>query len=89
MWKMRLLVSSDVASGLSSRRKHDEGDVDVAQHRELHCLLGQSCLTLGIGYLPRARILQPPDLDLPSTHFLNLSALLNHLLLLSLLFFCL
>lgn len=87
----RLLVSSDVDSGLPSRGKHDKGDVDVAQDGELHCLLGESCLALGVGYLPSARSLQPPDLKLHSTHFsvcLSFSQLSFHLLLLSAVFFC-
>lgn len=87
----RLLVSSDVDSGLSSRGKHDKGDVDVAQDGELHCLLGESCLALGVGYLPSARSLQPPDLKLHSTHFsvsLSFSQLSFLLLLLSAVLFC-
>jgi len=68
---------------LAGGGEDDERDVGVAEHRELLRLLEQPAPALGVGHLPRCRVLYPPYLPPLARHLsLSLAAAARRLLLL-------
>jgi hypothetical protein len=61
-------VSARVLEQFVLRVEHDEGNVAVAQHAELHGLLHQTILALGEGDLAVALVRNADDFDLLPPH---------------------
>lgn len=49
-------------------REHDEGDLSITKDGELLSFLHNTIPSFGVGDLPVRLVLDPLDLDLPTTH---------------------
>jgi hypothetical protein len=53
---------------LVTAREHDEGDLSITEDGELLSFLDKTIPPFGVGDLPVRLVLDPLDLDLPTTH---------------------
>ena len=61
-------IRADELVEFSSAGEHDQGNLSITENSELLGFLENTISSLGIGHLPVSSVLNPLDLDLPTTH---------------------